>query len=528
MKRLFITRMVAALLSVSMCAGLAACNGTSSDASVSTGIEEGRKGEVAPSEVPSDVPTNSSEYSKSKVSHNDNEMTGVNYVMIYDPYIYDEGDTTGISSNLSTGNLGGQIITGQSRAGDDNPEDLGLHDMVSQSDINGGLDGLNVNFDGNRASGFDPVYRLGDKHDFYRYDKNLKNREEDKFKCVYEGEHCYIWSLDDSISKNDAETFGEEFDNVIYDKDVKCFGTPRFVENGGKVNILFYEMQREVGGFFTMVDIYSSSEVTKSDISRYGLNTDHAIININSTRVKIDPDFVKSTLSHEFQHLICASDSFKNPGTPFMRTWLNESMSAFAEDYVYEGIKIKERYNIVYYLSDRFRKGQSLYNFSIENDQYIGAYGTVYLFAEYLKKNAGIEVFSNIHHYWADKGYPQISEAETLYFSVPESFRSEISSKYDYSDDITGKIGNEYEVWMSKLALDFFIETTKPELASLKSSEQKYIYSMLYDEINSASIEGGGRIVVATENGTFKVPDDADKGLIYVGFDKDFNVVGIM
>ncbi len=526
MKRTFASKFLAALLSVTVCAGLASCAGTgATEASISTGVEEGRKGEIAPSEVPSDVPTNSSEYSKSKVSHD--KLTGVNYVMIYDPYIYDENNKYDTGTGLSTGRLDGQIITGQSRAGDDNPDDLGLHDMISQSDINGGLEGLNVNFDGSRASGFDPVYKLGDKHTFYHYDKELKSREEDKFKCVYEGDHCYVWSLDDSISKSDASKFGEEFDNVIYGKDVQCFGTPRFVENGGKVNILFYEMRRDLGGFFAMVDIYSSAEVTKSDISRYGLNTDHAIININSTRVKTDPDFVKSTLSHEFQHLICASDTFKAPGTPFMRTWLNESMSAFAEDYVYSGIKNKGRYNILYYLSDRFRKGQSLYNFSIENDQYIGAYGTVYLFAEYLEKHAGTEVFSNIHRYWADKGYPQMTESEALYYSVPESFRNEIAGKYDYSSEVSGKIGSEYDQWMSKLTLDFFIETTKPDLARLNSSEQKYIYSMLYDEVNPTTIEGGGRIFVATDNGTFEIPDDADKGLIYVGFDKDFNVVGI-
>lgn len=32
-------------------------------------------------------------------------------------------------------------------------------------------------------------------------------------------------------------------------------------------------------------------------------------------------------------------------------------------------------------------------------------------------------------------------------------------------------------------------------------------------------------MLVATEDGTFTIPDDAGKGLIFIGFDSDFNVV---
>ena len=48
---------------------------------------------------------------------------------------------------------------------------------------------------------------------------------------------------------------------------------------------------------------------------------------------------------------------------------------------------------------------------------------------------------------------------------------------------------------------------------------------LLYDELDGANIEGGGRIIIATKDGKFSIPDDADKGLIYIGLDKNFNVV---
>lgn len=94
-----------------------------------------------------------------------------------------------------------------------------------------------------------------------------------------------------------------------------------------------------------------------------GINTDHAIININSDMLSEDIEFVQATLSHEFQHLICATDAFYYAQSPLMETWLNESMSAYAEELIYPGRKEENHYNDVFYLSDSFREGQSLYNF---------------------------------------------------------------------------------------------------------------------------------------------------------------------
>ena len=49
--------------------------------------------------------------------------------------------------------------------------------------------------------------------------------------------------------------------------------------------------------------------------------------------------------------------------------------------------------------------------------------------------------------------------------------------------------------------------------------------TLLYDEINPADIQGGGRVIAATMDGTFEIPDDADYGLIYIGLDADFKPV---
>ena len=51
--------------------------------------------------------------------------------------------------------------------------------------------------------------------------------------------------------------------------------------------------------------------------------------------------------------------------------------------------------------------------------------------------------------------------------------------------------------------------------------------AMLYTEVSPVEIEGGGRILVATQNGSYQIPADADPCLVYVGLDANFNVVSM-
>ena len=51
--------------------------------------------------------------------------------------------------------------------------------------------------------------------------------------------------------------------------------------------------------------------------------------------------------------------------------------------------------------------------------------------------------------------------------------------------------------------------------------------ALLYDSLEPAEIEGGGRIVIATRSGTFSIPKDADRGLVYLGLDSHFRPVTV-
>jgi len=205
-----------------------------------------------------------------------------------------------------------------------------------------------------------------------------------------------------------------------------------------------------------------------------------------------------------------------------MKTWLNESMSAYAEELIYPGIKEQGCYNQLYYFSDNFRKGQSLYNFDTQYDEYIGAYGAVYLFSEYMTQKSGLDIFSNVHSYWRNSYSTTLDEAEAIINSIPESAYNKINNQFDFSE--ISFEDSDYE-FMSKLTLSFYLSLLDVDSSDPDAYKNVKSQTLLYDEINPADIEGGGRVIVALKDGEFKFPEDADEGLIYIGLNKDFEVV---
>ena len=476
-------------------------------------------------------------------------LEDVSYVLIYNPLIYDENDAlTAQLTSLYSGSIGDQIITGMDRA-DELASDITIPAHISQRELTEGFDFSNVEISGSRAGGMDPAYEVGDVHSFYHEDESMSTRIMSAFECVYAGTSCYIWSLDGSIDADTAAALGEEFDTAIYPLDLATFGPARFTENGGKINILFYPLPERICGFFWLGDLFARDEPASflssmdeefADVISMlpddmdaneivtmllGMNTDHAIININSRHLADNTALIQCTLAHELQHLICASDSLNYTGSPFMRTWLNEAMSAYAEDVVYPGTMDDYNYNIFYYVSSQYRTGQSLYNFDTADDMFIGAYGVACLFSRYLAQECGTDIFTTIHDYWREAYSADITEAESLAHSVGEEFYNRIDNSYPYPAAISRAIGNSDDEWMSKLTLDFYIETLSMQLAHIEGREDSARRLMLYKEISPLEVEGGGRVIVATENNRFTIPGDADSELLYIGLDENFQVV---
>ena len=452
-----------------------------------------------------------------------NDFIPVRYVMIYNPAIYDPNAMD--NAALSTGSLGTQVEVDFNRGGLPN---LAENLTISQGELMAGLNDV-PRQEGDRASGFAPLYSVGDTQIFYAcQDDDVNAREARYFSCRYAGTYCNVWVSNVNLSDTMAQEYGQEFDTYIYENVVAAFGPARFTDNGGKVNLLFYDLPENIGGFFHFYDLYASSEVYTSDISYYGLNVDHAILHINGTFADYNTypqlkTFMRSTMAHEFQHLICASNTFETLNFSICDTWINEAMSGYIEELLYPGVKAGDGGHLSsFFWSDLIRNGQSMYNFTTTYDD-IGVYGSVYLYSTYLAALAGNEVFNTFHRYWRASYSPSLSVPEALANSVPMNIYNAIDQSITFPKDVV--FNTPEEAWMSKLTLQFYLdlldkEATDPEAFQVISGQD-----LLYNEINPAIIEGGGRIIIALSGDSYVIPADADNGLVYIGLDKDFNVV---
>lgn len=499
MKKLSFKRIMALVLSLVMILSATACSG---------GSKSG--GKITESEV---VKT------ADKIS--DDDMC---YVLIYNPKIYDEYNEDDDKSILNTGDFGNQIDVDSLRGDGLEEGEEPTYSSISQGTLNSQIPWDNIDLEGNRGDTLGVDYEVGDEKEFYCYTtSNMETRKLEEFECVYAGDYCYIWSNGDA-DPDDLEEYGEEFDEEIYEEVVEAFGEPRFVGKSGKVNLMFYPMMSNLCGCFCMLDLFATGEVTEREIERYGVNTNHAMVHINSKLVSMRgaKELIYGTMAHEFQHLICGTDYFSTYGDGIScRTWLNEAMSGYIEEALYSGSKETAGHYKSFLESKLIRNGQSMYNFSTTSRD-IGVYGSVYYFSEYLANLAGTKVFSKIHEYWRDSYSKTLCEAEAIVNSVSKSVKNKIEKTVTYPKTL--KFDNDDEEWMSKLVLDFYLDmlSNKSKISAFGNIEPD---ELLYDDIDGADIEGGGRLIIAVKDTTFEIPEDADDGLIYIGLDKNFKPV---
>ena len=460
------------------------------------------------------------------------DVDNVSYVLVYNPGMYDEYNTS--NNDLSTGDFDQDMVdTSVVRAGE--LPNVGGTQIVpkSQGDTVGDLDINDVDLSGNRAGILITPYSVGDKHDFFYEDVGYNKRTSGTFVCRYAGEHCYIWTLDGANDVTDAQASecGTRFDNEIYDREIEMFGEPRYAEEGGKINLLLYDFHCTGAaitlGYFSMYDLaFTSADVSEADIKTHQINVDHAIVNVNTIPLQ-NPEFEEyaySTMAHEFQHLLFGSSIMCEPDPQMFNVWLNESLSGYVEEAFYPGIKASDLISLQN--SDLIRYGQSLYNFEC-GDADIGVYGSVFLYSEFLKELGGDQVFHKIHDYLRATVDPTPSDEAALYEALGPDVVSQINGAIAFPESVS--FANEKEEFASKLTLAFYLSVLNGEFADLSAYGDLDKNSLLYDQLDGCRIQGGGRVLLATQGGKFRIPDGADNGLVYIGLDENFKpVTGII
>ena len=470
--------------------------------------------ELLPSALPDGVEWDNGSLTSRPVASTATQDNTIAYVLIYNPYIYNEN----LQSNpsLYTGNFSSQVEVSMNRA--DELEVPLEHTPISVAEINRDFPLDKADLSGNRADIMLTPYTTGQKRNFYTSTGSsqsvLKN-----FTCLYTGTYCNVWvSSDATLSADNAKFYANEFDSKIYNNCVNLFGTPRFSQNGGKVNLLFTPMEQGLLGFARIADIFATGEFSEADVTAYGMNLNHAIIHLSANYAN-DRDSITRTLAHELQHQIVFSGAFENPNMLYPNTWINEAMSAYIEDYLYPGSKLG--YIDVYNTSISTRHGQSLYNFTTHQSFFssdIGPYGSVYLYSSYVKKWGYYDAFTRFHKYYRSFNY-NLNDATGLKNTFSLYIQDAVNNIADFS---SLGFANKDEEWLSKFTLRFYLDMLVYDYADPIEFQYVNPNKLVYDQLSPANIEGGGRIIVAVKNGTYNVPADASKGLVYVGLNKNF------
>lgn len=453
-----------------------------------------------------------------KIQHDD-----MKYVMVYNPAIYDECLEENIA--LSTGKIEDQIIVDMDRA-DGLTEDP-IYTPMSQAELT--LLTPNGKMEDNRADLMGRIFLEGDVEAFYTYDASMEDpRILREFTCIYAGEYCNIWSYNGSISKQEAAQCGEAFDTDIAIQMTEKFGDPRF---DSQVNFLYYPMQDGLLGCFSGMDLLAEPELPYFNLENSGANTSVNLLHMNSLYEPTGVDSI-STLAHEFQHLICFTNALANENLFACRTWMDEAMSGYVEEMIYPGIQYHAGRMDSYMGSDLIRYGQSLYNFTTNTESReewdIGVYGSVYLFASYLERLGGEDVFANFHNYWRNSYSETLCEAEALVNAVPGEVLEAVSESVIYPTEFSYEtFYSAEEEWMSKLTLQFYLDLLDMDESDPADFHNVETEALLYDQLDPAMIEGGGRVLLQTKGDTYEVPTQSGTGLIYVALDADFNVLSI-
>ncbi|MHC6201742.1 M30 family zinc metallopeptidase [Breznakiellaceae bacterium SP9] len=228
------------------------------------------------------------------------------------------------------------------------------------------------------------------------------------------GTYCNIWVIENwgtySVSDTTAQTLAAKFDQ-IYPLETKILGYEYGGgqgSNGGKdgdskVQILVYDFNGGGGvqgssaaGFFWSKDFYTQAVL---DSSNWSVKTNLAeMFYIDAGELNSHPDYIYSSLVHEFQHMINFNVKYVKHSKS-TESWYNEMLSMMAEDMISPLIGVVPTNSshpigtrIRYFLAWYFKEGVTTWTTLASS-----SYSYKYAFGAYLARNyGGAELVKNI------------------------------------------------------------------------------------------------------------------------------------
>lgn len=177
---------------------------------------------------------------------------------------------------------------------------------------------------------------------------------------------------------------GDEFDNTIYPKLTELWGFENKpgVDGDPRITILIHDMTPSTGGYFEVVNGYSS------DISASSNEREMLFIGAESL-TQNGGGFAKAFLAHEFQHLISANKK-ELVQNVVEEVWFNELRSEYSVSH--SGYSVPFSGSILEARATSFIK--SINDSLVEWGNKSVDYGSVALFGEYLVDRFGTDILS--------------------------------------------------------------------------------------------------------------------------------------
>ncbi len=445
------------------------------------------------------------------------------YVVVYNP-------DTGTYNGASTGNMSGLIETDIDESFRSNYDDVESERpyIIDIDDAFFDKNAEKPSYDAEKSISFN----VGDTHTFSLNSSYCPLPGSNvEFEVLAKGEHCYIWTPTsnasnvyplDSIDESFAELCANEFDSKFALMQSSFGDHTNGSQGDGRLNILYYNIDDGwtpgngyVAGFF------SSSDIASNGMPVLNIDTYPGVYYVNTAgEVIIDIADTYGTMVHEYQHLINYSEC------GYTDTWINECMSAAAEEICYPGSSIAHRIQswIDYSFSDNedwlnppaeheynpawsLHNGFSMYDWSnwIEMSDRLALYAQVSLYAQYIYTQYGNSTFRQILQKLA-----QGQEFQYAFQNVTGQSASDFTKNFRIA--MTANDPN-YEDGLYGFRMQAGYDPSEYH-------DVENLYNWLSPVVftgNSCSIKGGGAITIKPVDGVYYPPAGASSSLQYYG-----------
>lgn len=271
----------------------------------------------------------------------------------------------------------------------------------------------------------------------------IENITEDiSSKCVYAGEHCYIFADQEdteleekgiTLTVGDYEDLGATFDS-IYALETSVIGNPiyknyikeTFVRSADKIIIFVSDLYGDANpdqqggtvGYFRPADLLTQGYLDKNinrtdnggfidkDNSKYVKSNGYLMFYIDSLFYTKYKDMVYSTLVHEFNHMInyvVKTIKYSSNHTIYQSndTWFTEMLSMVTEDMFQDYLHLEDKDSPkarLYLFNQCYNYGFKLWNyFDSGSVEELIIYANTYAFGAFLARNfGGVELIKEI------------------------------------------------------------------------------------------------------------------------------------